>query len=523
MSTLKLKAEKDLKNATKTNLLAFSIAFAFLYLRTFHIPAVPFAVNGDEVLFFSRALRILHGQVIFRDFFELVTPGTDLLYALGFRLFGVRAWVLEAWHIVLGTALCLIITSIARRILRGPVVFLPMLIFLAFDLSSAMDLTHHWWGTLAALSSVAVLIHGQEPWRIAVAGTLCGIVTLFTQVQGSLVLLALVVYFVLLRADGMIRLWKQIVLLLLPFIGLCASVLGYYTYKAGAHRLIFDLLIFPLTGLSGPINSPRIYLHALPPLHGVADLVRLLPFLVIYALVPYVYFFSLYDLRVKTAETQDQRKPILLLNLVGIALFLAICSGPTFFRLCTVASPAFLVCVATLGQPGAIRKVARSTLWCVSAVLMIWLPVHRQIQWHRQLLLPTGEVSFTDKGQWQETDWIQQRTSPGNSMFNQGATILYLGLQNPTHAEFVNNDDFTSVEDVKHILDVLQKSPPKYVAMDPDIPTTSHDHAGPFRDYLHAHYCLEQTFLLGPMQFREELWRNCNRAPQASQGSQAPR
>jgi hypothetical protein len=71
-------------------------AVAFLYLRTFLLPAVPLIDGGDGVLFFVRALRILHGQLIYRDFFELVTPGTDLLYAAGFKISGVRAWVLQA-------------------------------------------------------------------------------------------------------------------------------------------------------------------------------------------------------------------------------------------------------------------------------------------------------------------------------------------------------------------------------------------------------------------------------------------
>lgn|GEM_PF-6819884 len=89
--------------------------------------------------------------------------------------------------------------------------------------------------------------------------------------------------------------------------------------------------------------------------------------------------------------------------------------------------------------------------------------------------------------------------------------------------QVVNNDDFTSVEDVKRILDVLQKSPRKYVALDPDVPTTPHDHGRPFREYIHAHYCLDQTFLLGPAQYREELWRDCKSAPSVSLGSQTPR
>ena len=72
-------------------LVAFAGAFIFLYLRTFALPAVPFVGNGDELLFFVRALRIAHGEIVYRDFFELVTPGTDLLYAAGFKVFGVHA------------------------------------------------------------------------------------------------------------------------------------------------------------------------------------------------------------------------------------------------------------------------------------------------------------------------------------------------------------------------------------------------------------------------------------------------
>jgi hypothetical protein len=474
---------------------------------------VPFAVTGDEILFFSRAIRVLHGQVIYRDFFEFVTPGTELLYALGFKLFGVHGWIIQAWHVVLGSALCLVITSIARKILHGAAVFLPMFMFLAFDYSSAMDATHHWWSTLAALSALAVLIRGQESWRIAVAGALCGVATLFSQIQGVLVLLALIVFLVLMRGERTVRLGKQIGLLLLPFIGLCAGVLGYYAYVAGIHPLFSDLLVFPLTRLSGPVNSPRTYLHQLPAVHGAEDLVREGPFLVIYALVPYCYFVSLYGLsKMKNSPAQDRRKQMLLLNLAGLALCLAVSSGPSFYRLCTIAPPAILVCASMVDQPGEVRKLARYTLWCISGAFMIWLPIRQQTRWQRTLQVPTGEIAFTVPERWQEMHWLQQRTSPNETMFNQNAStaILYLGLQNPMHVEFVNNDDFTSVQDIKLILNVMQTHPPKYVALDPDLPETPHDHAGPFRDYVHTHYCMEQMFFVDfTRQFREEIWGQC--------------
>ncbi|MGA3225045.1 MAG: hypothetical protein ABSC65_14855 [Acidobacteriaceae bacterium] len=173
--------------------LSFAAALIFLYLRTFRLPATPFIGIGDQILFFARAARMVHEQVLYRDFFELVPPGTDLLYAAAFRLFGIHAWVIQAWAIALGLALCWVMTGIAIRILRGALVLLPALLFLVFDFSSGLDLTHHWYSTLAALAAVGVLMGGVRLQRIVAAGALCAVATLFTQTQGGLTFLALVV------------------------------------------------------------------------------------------------------------------------------------------------------------------------------------------------------------------------------------------------------------------------------------------------------------------------------------------
>jgi hypothetical protein len=99
-------------------------ACAFLYLRTFLLPATPLAAIDDQSLFFARAARIVQGQVSYRDFFEIVTPGTDLIYAAGFRLFGIHAWIMPMWMIATGLAFSLVITYIANKILRGPSMWL---------------------------------------------------------------------------------------------------------------------------------------------------------------------------------------------------------------------------------------------------------------------------------------------------------------------------------------------------------------------------------------------------------------
>src|ERR1700756_2936043 len=129
--------------------LAFAGAAVFLYLRTFLLPSTPFVAHDDQILFFARAAHILHRQVLYRDFFEFVPPATDLLYAAGFRLFGVHAWLLQAWSIALGLALFFVMTQLASRIFRGPIILLPGLLFLVFDFATAMVPTHHWFSTLA--------------------------------------------------------------------------------------------------------------------------------------------------------------------------------------------------------------------------------------------------------------------------------------------------------------------------------------------------------------------------------------
>src|SRR3954449_6470604 len=63
--------------------------FAIAYLRSFLFPATPLLLWGDALGYATKGVRILEGQLPYRDFFDFVTPGTQLLYALLFRINGV--------------------------------------------------------------------------------------------------------------------------------------------------------------------------------------------------------------------------------------------------------------------------------------------------------------------------------------------------------------------------------------------------------------------------------------------------
>lgn len=489
---------------------SIALALVFLYPRFFLLSGTPFAASGDQMLFFSRALRLLHGQVLYRDVFEIVGSGTEAIYAAGFWLFGQHAWVIEAWHVVLGCAFCVVLTWIGEQILEGAAVFLPVVAFLVFDFSSAADATHHWYSTLAVLCAVSILMRGRQLRRVALAGILCGVAILFTQTQGGMVAIAIGIYLLLSERKAGADSVKTLLTFCVPCVFLLFVVFGYYVLRAGFHTLFYDLVIFPLTGLSGPINSPRVYFHQLPEIHGVAGLLQATPFFVIVALVPYVYFITLYVLWKRALIGKMQGQQMLLLCVCGIALFIAVCSGPTFFRLSTIAPLAILCCVWLIEQSRHARTV-RPWLFCAMLGFFVWLPVHRQVQWHRKLALPTGNVAFTDRGSYQLMQWLLARTQPGDGFFNDDAAEFYLKLRNPTDAEFVNNDAFTSPEDVARIIAAMQKTPPRYVAMLPGIPETPYDHAGPFRSYVHSNYCIANTFVVFQRGFTEEIWGSCGR------------
>ena len=173
------------------------IAAIFLYLRAFLLPATPIDASGDEVHYFLYGIRILRGLVPYRDFYTLVPPGTDLLYAGIFRLFGVHQWVSASIGVVLGLLLTASIIWVSSSVLRGALIFLPGLLFLVFDYTNAFDATHHWWSTLSLVAAVGILLDGVSDRRIFAAGTLCGVATLFTQTQGGLGLAAIALHVIL--------------------------------------------------------------------------------------------------------------------------------------------------------------------------------------------------------------------------------------------------------------------------------------------------------------------------------------
>src|ERR1700691_52637 len=94
------------------------LLYVGLYLY-FHLFAfyTPILRDGDQWLFAQSGARIVAGQLPYRDFFEMLTPGTDLVYACSFVLFGQRFVIANILFLFVPLVFVYLVTIVARAVL----------------------------------------------------------------------------------------------------------------------------------------------------------------------------------------------------------------------------------------------------------------------------------------------------------------------------------------------------------------------------------------------------------------------
>src|SRR5689334_21617181 len=92
-------------------LLIFAGVFLYLHLFLFRTPIFH---GGDYETLLNNAQRMVTGhQLPYRDFFELTTPATDLVYAAMMHMFGLHAWIPNVLMLVIGIMFVWLTTNIS--------------------------------------------------------------------------------------------------------------------------------------------------------------------------------------------------------------------------------------------------------------------------------------------------------------------------------------------------------------------------------------------------------------------------
>lgn len=481
----------------KSNLLPVSVfvgAFLYLYLILFVPPRTPALLGFDDKLFLYEATRILQGQVMYRDFFELNFPVIDLFYVLLIRLFGPRVWIPNLCLLCLGMGFLAASIVISRRLVRGTSVFLPGLLFLCLGFRNYLDASHHWYSSLLIMSATVILVISREPAYLLVAGALTGLAACFSLNHGvvAAVGFAVFLWWCKARDTGTTHaVFRSEAYFLVSFVLIFGGCFAYFAFKVGLYNFAYSTIWFPIRYWSiVRANSWYDYVvfrdaKALlnyqfrPTLRG----------LIIGLLVPWVYLAALGDyLFGGDLRPHHPREGILLIVIVGLSSFLAISNSASFWRLSTVSMPAFIVLVWLADRKGWRRK-ATVLLWTVVVLMMLRDISAARTNWTTYVDLPSGRVAPFDA----ELRWLAENTHPGEYVFDTNWWVYFLlEVKNPTKLMLITTGDFTRPEQVQSVLRDLEEHQVPLIIWSNDLDGRERslpgDHIQPVRDYLHAHY-----------------------------------
>jgi hypothetical protein len=171
-------------------------AFVACYARFFVLPGTPILPGGDQLGFMESGARIASGQLPYRDYFEMLPPGTPYFYAAMIKLFGLYNWIMPATMATLASLCVLLMTLATGRVMRGVALILPGLWFTGLILVRSADATHHWFSTVFALLAMLILLEGVGFWEVALAGVMCGLAACFTQSKGTGIVVGFLAYLI---------------------------------------------------------------------------------------------------------------------------------------------------------------------------------------------------------------------------------------------------------------------------------------------------------------------------------------
>ncbi|HET9399470.1 MAG TPA: glycosyltransferase family 39 protein, partial [Candidatus Acidoferrales bacterium] len=153
-------------------------------------------MDPDEGIILQGAQRILNGQVLYRDFFSFLTPGSFYQTALVLRIFGNSIVVARTMLVVVGALVSSISYLLARRVCSRAVAISTAILVIVATLPYRFVVLHNWdstlWACLATYAGLRWFETGRPNWAFW-TGMGGGLTFLFEQSKGAGVLLGVAI------------------------------------------------------------------------------------------------------------------------------------------------------------------------------------------------------------------------------------------------------------------------------------------------------------------------------------------
>ncbi len=495
----------------------FLTVFVFIYSHLFQLPFTPIYFEGDQMIPVSNGIRMLGGEIIYKDFFHFIPPGADLVYENLFRIFGVKIWVVNLTILLLTIAQVALVWFLSKKVLTGATVFLPAVLFLAVGFRPfGIDGSYRLFSIVFVLAAVAVLFERRSLQNLFFAGCLCGIASFFVQPRGVLALVGISVFLIWENyRDGFDfrRLVKYGTTLVVSFFAIVIVTQFYFLWQAGIDNYYFSMVGFIRDHYRhDPFNNTTAYFSDLP---HIADFIgpsaqfslfsgyARLTFISIfyYLLIPFIYIAFLIVWWWKKRDASENNNLARLVLLCSVGAFLAAgISAPTAFRIAHVAIPGLIIFVWLWQQSVKLRRLLPTALILFS-LLGVAYTVQRQVTPKYFLEMPAGRAVFLYEPAFEKYKWIGENTSPGEFFYEPHHPNFYFPfhLKNPTPLYMARDSEYTPAFQVDAVIRSLEKSRPRLIIWPtnwtkPAQSRAPGDHIEPLWQFVKANYELKYIF-----------------------------
>ncbi len=496
----------------------FVLAAASLYLQAFLLPGTPIYQGDSSPIFLLDAMRMLHGEIIYKNFFELTLPGAPAIYFLLLKWFGIHMWIPSAVFVALGVALAFLGWKISSALFEQPLAHLASLLFLAFAFSTERDPTHHWFSGLAVLGALAFVARGWAPKRMIGAGACLGLATLFTQSTGVLAVLGFVAYF---AWDG--RNHASVARKTLENLGELAAGFALITlpaavwliHSAGFARLLYCTLLFPLKYFHLWFwNTPRAMTAEIPSRRAFLEVPALVIWASMYAVVGFAYVAWPAQICLEKGKAwAEGERYVALLGFVGFFELVSVLFSPSWLRVSSISLPALVILVWRVRQ-SRFAGVAIGFLTLAAAAMLVARPAIVQTSSQGTLQFPAGRAALLSRSRFEKLRWLLARTAPGDFIFQASDCDLYfpLELRDPAPVPFVTASGYSRPAQIRATARALRTRKIQYVLWSVwlDVPRHRADPhfdaavLAPLRDALRKRYHLVRSF--GPPDY-DQVWK----------------
>lgn len=483
-----------------------------------------------------QALRIVNGELIYRDFFTVVTPGSYYTVAWLFQLFGESLIVLRWTALVTGVAIVLASVTAGRRVMAWPFAASAGLLTTVWGWFLGTPNFYSLEAALLSLVALAIYVHAAPAarWLIA-AGIATGLTALVKQNVGAYTAAGL---FITIWASrlfddrhdlrGRLKMSAQfiggIALVFVPAVlSLVAAGAGPYLYESWVY--------YPLVKYTERFAQPFpafLPLAQDDPFDLWTKLTIYMP-TVVYplTLVAIVILASRYQ-KTRDAATKDEGHALLAISAVGMLTLLQAWPRADVTHILFGLQPTFILFGYLLGcgwralrhVPGPRPVVAVATaLVALSPALTLLWKGYQRTDWEYQNYIVAvrterGAGIFTGGLEAQRIDvvtkYLAEHTAPDEPIFvvPWASGFYFLANRpNPTRTDFMLFED---PELYPCLLARLDQRPPKYVVYgytwDVD-GRRFRDYAAPIDRYIRSRYAIEFTT------DGYEIWRRLDEAP----------